>query len=306
MSIENAIIVRSKTRLEQLIDRFNSKAQAQFYIERSGGDFQMYIEEHDTFYRSLEEVQKGISTLVKPKVIDKSFLPSFIFTANDMVIVLGQDGLVANTAKYVDNLPLVAINPDQRSYDGVLLPFDTDNYMKGVNAVLDDNYKYKMVTMAEARIGKERLLAFNDFYIGASSHVSARYRIVVGIKEETHSSSGIIVSTGAGSTGWLSSIFNMANGLANLYVDGVKLEQKMHWDDRQLMFVVREPSLSKTSQTGITAGLIEEKEKLVIESQMPSNGIVFSDGVEADFMQFNTGAIVEIGVAKEKARIVLS
>jgi len=251
-------------------------------------------------------VQKGISTLVKPKVIDKSFLPSFIFTANDMVIGLGQDGLVANTAKYVDNLPIVAINPDINTYDGVLLPFDLDNYMQGVKSVVNGHFEYKMVTMAEARIGKERLLAFNDFYIGASSHVSARYKIVFGEQEEAQSSSGILVSTGAGSTGWMSSVFNMANGLAKYYADGVRLEQKMDWDERQLMFVVREPFLSKTSQIGIAAGLIKEKEHLIIESQMPSNGIIFSDGVEADFMQFNTGAVAEIGAADEKAKLVFA
>ena len=35
MSIEYAIIVKNKTRLEALIERFNTKAQAKFYIERS-------------------------------------------------------------------------------------------------------------------------------------------------------------------------------------------------------------------------------------------------------------------------------
>ena len=34
MRIEYAIIVKNKTRLETLIERFNTKEQAKFYIER--------------------------------------------------------------------------------------------------------------------------------------------------------------------------------------------------------------------------------------------------------------------------------
>ena len=46
----------------------------------------------------------------------------------------------------------------------------------------------------------QRLLAFNDFLIGHRTHVSARYRLTWHGRTETQSSSGILVSTGAGST----------------------------------------------------------------------------------------------------------
>jgi hypothetical protein len=37
---------------------------------------------------------------------------------------------------------------------------------------------------------------------------------------------------------------------------------------------------------------------------MPSNGLIFSDGIEADFLNFNSGLIAEIGIAKQKAMII--
>ena len=49
MSVDYAIIVKNKTRLESLIERFNTKAQAKFYIERLGGNFEDYVTEHSTF-----------------------------------------------------------------------------------------------------------------------------------------------------------------------------------------------------------------------------------------------------------------
>jgi hypothetical protein len=75
--------------------------------------------------------------------------------------------------------------------------------------------------------------------------------------------------------------------------------------DDQLMFVVREPFQSKKTQTGIVAGLLNASSALTIESYMPVNGVIFSDGIESDFLNFNSGAIVTIGIAKEKAKIVI-
>jgi hypothetical protein len=68
----------------------------------------------------------------------------------------------------------------------------------------------------------QRLLAFNDLFIGASSHISARYKISFNQNSEEHSSSGLIVSTPAGSTGWLSSIFNMAYGVTSMFEKNLK------------------------------------------------------------------------------------
>ena len=99
MSIEYAIIVKNKTRLEALIERFNTKAQAKFYIERSGGDFQEYIIEHEIFCAALAQVQQRLSSVIKNKVVDRSFLPNYLFNEKNVIIVVGQEGLVANTAK---------------------------------------------------------------------------------------------------------------------------------------------------------------------------------------------------------------
>lgn len=306
MSIENAIIVVNKTRLELLVERFNTKAQAKFYIEHAGGDFSDYEREHSNFKRSLEKVQKIVGNELKQKVVERKFLPNFIFSEKDIAVVVGQDGLVANTAKYVNGLPILAINPDTDRFDGVLLPFNTQNFEYGLHGAIEERAIFKKVTMAEAQLNDgQKLLAFNDFFIGPSSHVSARYKIEHKGKSENHSSSGLIVSTGAGSTGWLSSLINMSNGIVSTFNKGQKgLRMSMDWEDNKLVFIVREPFRSKYSQTDLTAGLITDKNYLKLESLMPSNGVIFSDGIESDFLQFNSGAIVRIGIADQKAMII--
>lgn len=306
MAIENAIIIINKTRLELLIERFNTKAQARFYIEHAGGDFADYELEHTTFKQSLETVQKNISKHLKHKVIDRKFLPNFLFSEKDIAVVVGQDGLVANTAKYVNEIPILAINPDLDRFDGVLLPFNVKNFENGLLKALDNRASFKKVTMAEAQMNNgQRLLAFNDFFIGPSSHISARYKITHNNISENHSSSGIIVSTGAGSTGWLSSLINMTNGITSAFNDGTnELSLNMKWEDDKLIFIVREPFRSKYSQISLSAGTITDDTRLHIESLMPSKGVLFSDGIESDFLNFNSGSIVEIGIAKQKAMII--
>lgn len=305
MKYEYAIIVKNKTRLESLIERFNTKAQAKFYIESLGGNFQEYEIEHEIFQNSLNSLQIQLSKIIKNKTVERIYLPSFIFSEKNLIVVIGQDGLVANTAKYSKGCPIIAVNPDKERYDGVLLPFNTSNFVQGVENVITDSFNAKTVRFAEAKLNDgQRILAFNDLFIGASSHISARYKISFNNKIEEHSSSGLIVSTPAGSTGWLSSIFNMAYGVTSMFEKNIKPKKPKLKED-ELLFAIREPFQSIRTQTGITAGVIKGQNHLTIESLMPTSGVIFSDGIEADFLKFNSGAIATIGIATETAMLVL-
>ncbi len=308
MTIEQTIVVVHKTRLEALIERFNTKAQARFYIEHAGGDFDDYEAEHDSYHRSIDRVTEFFQQKTKLKVIERKFIPNFLFSENTLVVVIGQDGLVANTAKYVGGLPILAINPDVKRYDGILLPFTMETFEHGFRDFQRQRTSCAEVTLAEARSNDgQHLLAFNDFFIGPASHVSARYKISYDGVTEQQSSSGIIVSTGAGSTGWLSSVMNMTNGVSTTFSrsHSSEVHLKLPWNTDKLAFVVREPFLSKSSGTNISAGLISDGNKLYLESLMPSNGLLFSDGIESDFLHFNSGSKLEIGIAKQRANLIV-
>jgi NAD kinase len=306
MRVDYAIIVKNKTRLESLIEHFNTKAQAKFYIERLGGNFEDYEIEHDTFHSSLNSLQTQLSKVIKNKTVERIYLPSFIFSENNLIVVIGQDGLVANTAKYSRGLPIVAVNPDKLRYDGVLLPFDITDFIAGVENVISNNFQSKTMRFAEAKLNDgQRLLAFNDLFIGASSHISARYKISYNNKTEEQSSSGLIVSTPAGSTGWLSSVFNMAYGVTSMFEKNLK-PKRPKLKENELLFAVREPFQSIRTQTGITAGILNNQNSLTLESLMTTSGVIFSDGIETDFLKFNTGSIATIGIAKEMAKIVVN
>jgi NAD kinase len=300
------VIVTRKTRLQELIARFNTRSQAKFYIEHAGGDFSDYEREDQSYARAFELVQQSLDFAIPQQIVDRSLVPTFQFQKEDLVVTLGQDGLVANTAKYVGAQPIVAVNPEPDRFDGILLPFLPDGARAAVANALEGKCAIREITLAQVKLNDgQRLLAFNDLFIGAHSHVSALYRISCGKRSETQSSSGVLVSTGAGSTGWVSSVFNMAAGVAAFCGGTPGKSIRIPWEDRRLLYVVREPFLSRHSQAGIVAGLLQSGEELLLESLMPSGGVIFSDGMEADFLQFNSGAIAHIRAAEQRARLVV-
>jgi len=301
------ILVTRKTRLQELVERFNTKSQAKFYIEHSGGDFADYEREEEAYHRSLEVLRRSLEFEIPQQLVDRGLVPTFQFQKDDLVVALGQDGLVANTAKYVGNQPIVAVNPEPERFDGVLLPFAPDEARAAVARVMEAKASIRETTLAEVTLNDgQRLRAFNDLFIGARSHVSAQYRIACNKKSEVQSSSGVLVSTGAGSTGWVSSVFNMAAGVARFCGGTPGKAVRLPWEDRSLLYIVREPFLSRHSQATMVAGLLRPGEELSLQSLMPSGGVIFSDGMEADFLNFNSGASARVRAAEQRAHLVVA
>ncbi|MHB2019297.1 MAG: diacylglycerol kinase catalytic domain-containing protein [Candidatus Xenobia bacterium] len=304
---EKVVLITRKTRLEELIERFNSRGQARFYIEHAGGNFDDYADEDETYHRAVEQVRRSLTMGLKLQMLERHFLPTYLFTAKDLLVAVGGDGLVANTAKYAGEQPLVGVNPDPRRIAGILVPTPVTATADTVRRVLEGRATERRVTLGEVGLNDgQKLLAFNDFFIGARSHVSARYQIRYATRQEAHSSSGIIVSTGAGSTGWLSSMFNMAAGLSSFV--GERWHEphgmRLSWEDPCLVFVVREPFVSKHSSADIVAGVIPDGQELELESNMPAGGVIFSDGIEEDWIAFNSGSVAHVRAAPQRARLI--
>ncbi len=310
VSENRIVLITRRTRLAGLIEKFNTLEQARFYIEHLGADFSVYVRE-DTCYRSAAGLcSRAIEQLGRLHTIDRSFLPNYLFGPDDTVVVLGQDGLVANTVKYLDGQPVIGVNPDPVNWDGVLLPFTPDRVGDAVNSVFAGTHATQAVTMAQARLQDgQTLLAVNDLFIGPKSHESARYRIRHGREIEDQSSSGVIVSTGLGSTGWLKSLVAGAYGiLKGQSAEEIPafLDPRFPWDSRELRFTVREPFPSVSSAAKLVQGTVTPATPLVIESRMAGNGVIFSDGIEKDFLEFQSGSIATIGLAEKTGCLVLS
>jgi NAD kinase len=302
------VLVTRKTRLEDLIAKYHTHAQAKFYVEHLGADFADYQNEHDAYVEAKRHTLQVLERWGRYQAVDRGFLPNFIFGPADIVVALGQDGLVANTMKYLDGHPLIGINPDANRYDGVLLPFVPKDLEPLLAEVAADKRPFKAVTMAKAALANgQTLYAVNDLFVGPRSHTSAIYEIAIGKRTETQSSSGLIISTGLGSTAWFKSIVIGSLAIASRFSAEVAPTPytPQPWDAKELRFAVREPFPSKTSRTSLVVGRITKTEILRLRSFMPENGVIFSDGIEADRLDFNSGTEARITIPDRQGQLVV-
>jgi NAD kinase len=308
MAFDRLVLVTRQTELEALVERFQTQSQAEFYLTRAGHDFAPILARHRTYRDALAAVKAGIPTDFKTQVIERRHLPQYHFDPTDVVVALGQDGVVANVAKYLGGQPLLAVNPDPSTIDGVLLPIQVPEFRRTLARTLAQSAEVKAVTMVQAQLSDgQSLRAVNDIFIGVRSHTSARYQIGMGEQREEQSSSGIIVSTGVGSTGWLRSVYAGAMGVVQSISPGLELQPpaSLPWDMDRVVFNVREPWPSLTTKAALVSGSVAASARLEVVSRMPSGGVIFGDGVETDYLEFNSGLTARIGVADTRLKLVM-
>jgi NAD kinase len=329
LTVSKIVLVTRPTRLAELVIRFNTVSQARLYVEHQGADFSDYLREDETYHRALRGAQAALTEVGRVQVVDRGFLPNFVFSPDDTVVALGQDGLVANTLKYPNGQPVVGVNPDPERWDGRLLPFRVADLPKVMPEVVLRKRPTRLVTMAKATLNNgQTLFGVNDLFIGPKTHSSARYLIRSGEASEVQSSSGVIVSTGIGSTGWLKRLLTGAAAItqsaglvlarqagdipvAHSQVEGrgarrlrLNVKSEFDWDANYLFCTVREPFPTKTTDASLVFGRVTPETPLTLESRTAENGVIFSDGIEKDFLEFNSGTQALIGIAERKALLV--
>lgn len=292
-----AVVVRRDTEYEMLLARHATRGQADFFLrsrDQSIGDVEA---EHRAIQAALSTVLGGIPADWRRAMVLRGELDRFLFEPQDVVIAVGQDGLVANIAKYLCGQPVLGVNPLPGRFDGVLSRFDagdTPGLFRRISEGRTPDVQARTMVRASLDDG-QTVIAMNEIFIGHRSHQSARYRIRFDNREERQSSSGVIVTTGTGATGWARSI-NSSRGVS------VTLPGPT---DPRLAFFVREAFPSVSTGTTITAGLCGRKRKLELVSEMNSGGVVFGDGIEDDFLGFEFGQRLSVGLAEGALNLVV-
>lgn len=292
-----AVIVRRPTELELIIAQHGTRAQAAFYLERQGLRIADVEERHRLVVAALDAVRAQISRSWRNIVLMRTDLNRFVFEERDIVVAVGQDGLVANVAKYLDGQYVIGINPDRASYEGVLVPYEPAAAGDMLADCVADRVLTESRSMVEATLDDgQHLTALNEIFLGHHSHQSARYRLALGSAEERQSSSGLIVATGTGATGWARSI-NLERG------EVLDLPAP---EESALAFFVREAFPGSGFATHMTYGRLGAGETLRITSEMSAGGVLFGDGIEEDRVEFLWGSIVAIGLSAKRLRLVKS
>ncbi len=288
MSQPRVVVVTRETEYELLLARHATRDQASFFLTSRGQSLEQVEARHQSHHQALRMVSNAIPVAWRRNRVTRSDLDRFLFEPEDSVVVVGQDGLVANVARYLDGQPVLGVNPNPAEYDGILVPLSPESIPRLLPAAVERRLETEARTMVEARLDDgQTLVALNELFVGHRSHQSARYRLRDAESQERQSSSGIIVTTGTGATGWARSINRQRRTPLSLPEPG----------DRELAFFVREAFPSVSSGTLLVEGTLRQGQRLSITSEMNQGGVIFGDGMEEDRLEFPWGSTVSIGVS---------
>jgi NAD kinase len=312
------VVVHRHTEMEQVVAGSGTPGQARFRAASRGRSLGEVERGHSTQQQVLQEVAAAVPADWRRGEVERADLDRFVFGPEDVIVVVGQDGLVANVAKYLEGQPVLGINPDPQGNDGVLCPHPP----QGVSRLLEwldaeaggadpapllarstsgagkgrGPYRIQPRTMVRAELEDgQRLLGLNEVFAGHRSHQSARYRLRAAGREERQSSSGLLCASGTGSTGWARSIARQRG-----------LEGRLPEPEQgRLAWLVREPFPSVATGVGLDFGLLAGEDELEVVSEMPDDGVVFADGIERDALEFVAGQRLRLGIAPAALRLVV-
>ncbi len=290
------VVVTRKTEYELLLEHHSTRGQAEFFL----GSRELSIDAVDRRHRQLEIARAQVAQQVpaewRRNFVLREDLAQFLFEPEDVVVVVGQDGLVANVAKYLDRQPVIGVNPAREEYEGILVPHPSAAVADLLRDVVHDKASYCARTMVEARSGDGQCLrALNEIFIGHRTHQSARYRIRFGEIEERQSSSGLIVTTGTGATGWARSI-NLGR------TEPLDLPAP---EERRLGFFVREAFPATGLDCNLTQGSLLDGQPLCVTSELERDGIAFGDGIESDPIALGWGEQIQIFPSDQTLQMVV-
>lgn len=284
------VIVHRRTELEELVARHGTRGQVAFFLSTRGRDLTEVEDRHRANQAALDSVTAAVPVDWRRGAVERADLDRFLFAPDDIVVVVGQDGLVANVAKYLDGQPVIGIDPEPGRNPGVLVthaPRDAADLLHA-HGVVEER------TMVQARTDDgQLLLALNEIYVGQPGHQTARYRLAAPQRPaERQASSGLIVATGTGATGWCRSTW--LERRSRLVLPGPA--------EHRLVWFVREAWPSPTTGTEQTEGeLVDAPLTVEVESD---HLVAFGDGIESDGLTLTWGQSVSLARARRTLRLV--
>jgi hypothetical protein len=116
-----AVIVTRPTEYDDLLQRHATREQARFFLASRGQRLDEVESRHAQVKSAFEAVLAAIPYRFRRAIVRRADLDRFLFEPEDIVVAVGQDGLVANVAKYLSGQIVIGINPSPALFDGVLV-----------------------------------------------------------------------------------------------------------------------------------------------------------------------------------------
>lgn len=288
MNIRSALLVYKQSAYETYFGRYR---RAQVSRLAQSGDRQLgrIRHSHDRHYRSLMAVQNALQrrgircrSLLRGRRFDEK--------ACDLVVSVGGDGTFLEAARQIRTRLLIGVNSDSSHSVGRFCYCDAPGFEAALDRILCGKSPIRAVRRLEVRIDGQPTLSpvLNDILVGhAVPAAMSHYVILLGRTRERQRSSGIWISTAAGSTGACRSA-----GGRTLPVDSPVVQ-----------YVPRELFEGHGVRYRLRGGVLpRDLSGLVIQSQM-EEGRIYADGAHRS-APFRFGSRLTLRRSKILLRIV--
>lgn len=164
-----AVLVHRRTELDELVERHATRGQAAFFLATRGRSIDDAEQRDRAIKAAIGAVSAAIPADWRRGAVERADLPRWSFDPGDIVVVVGQDGLVANVARYLDGQLVIGINPEPRRNPGVTRTEGIFGYGESVELTAES----------------DRLVAFGDGLESDSVAVSWGQRVSIGFSART-------------------------------------------------------------------------------------------------------------------------
>ena len=235
---------------------------------------------------TIQLVQKTLKKYkINYEISVREKLNSDLFKNKDLIVVIGGDGTFLIASHYIrDKTLFFGVNSDPEYKEGFFMSATKADFEQKFKKILKSKFKIRKLHRLEAYIGSKKIpeLALNEFYVAAAvPYHTARYYFSARGKRERQKSSGILVSTAAGSYAWMKS----AGG------------KTLPLDSDRFQYLIREPYCGRTAaKCTLINDVLNKNEKVSIEFEN-ADGLIIADSTGKEH-RFKAKEMVVIKLSK--------
>jgi NAD kinase len=287
MKLNNVLITIKQTGLENLRENCDDLSEV-----ISAEDMKKEIDRHNAHYESLTKIKKILqSHKINYQQIYIPYAAYQEFTERDLVISVGGDGTALSTASYIlDETPMLTVKSDIKSH-GAICIIDSNEFENELEKILKNDFEIEKWTRLEGKIGKKTVLGLNDVIIGKKYlPLEGRYELSFNGKNESQRATGLLVSTGTGSTAYYKNV----RGSDGPFPRTAK----------ELKFI--SICYDVDANYEMTKGTIDETNLLEIKSLMNRDGIISFDGdITKRMYNLVRGQKIQIKVSDKPLNVII-
>jgi len=286
-SIRNVLLIYKKSTYELYFAKYHLWANSRLntLTKKSIHEFK---KSHESHYLTLKHIQDALESRgIRFCTADRR--RNMNYEDYDLVITIGGDGTLLNAAQRIKNQLILGVNSHPSVSVGRFCSATQTNFGQVLESILNSRPEIRRLHRMTMRLNNQptHIHALNDILICHTNPAAmSHYVIKIGNRNEHHRTSGIWISTAAGSTGAIQS----ASG------------KPMPITSKSIQYMPRELYFRRDVNYRLRGGILTKGTGICIESRM-EEGVVYVDGARR-FLSLGYGDVLKISGSKEPVYIV--